>query len=187
MKNILARGGIEFLAVFLGIALSLWVDEYQKTKIKISHFYDDVEFQDYDRYYQLNPDGDLLKYRIGKTNIIQFNQILNQTSYFSIGVSNYEKKYSHMTFENLSDYIHEDLNFQGWTSRAQRIHPGFFQLPRGDFDADYSLNILDIFIFDNYLNGNSEINTHSGDLNEDGVFNIQDLEILICLLTGSEC
>ena len=31
MKNILARGGIEFLAVFLGIALSLWVDEYQKT------------------------------------------------------------------------------------------------------------------------------------------------------------
>ena len=84
-------------------------------------------------------------------------------------------------------YIHEDLNFQGWTSRAQRIHPGFFQLPRGDFDADYSLNILDIFIFDNYLNGNSEINTHSRDLNEDGVFNMQDLEILICLLTGSEC
>jgi len=32
MKNILARGGVEFLAVFLGIALSLWVDEYQKSK-----------------------------------------------------------------------------------------------------------------------------------------------------------
>jgi len=31
MKNILARGGVEFLAVFLGIALSLWVDEYQKS------------------------------------------------------------------------------------------------------------------------------------------------------------
>ena len=31
MKNILAKGGVEFLAVFLGIALSLWVDEYQKT------------------------------------------------------------------------------------------------------------------------------------------------------------
>ena len=27
MKNILARGGIEFLAVFIGIALSLWVDD----------------------------------------------------------------------------------------------------------------------------------------------------------------
>jgi hypothetical protein len=28
MKNILAKGGIEFLAVFLGIILSLWVDDY---------------------------------------------------------------------------------------------------------------------------------------------------------------
>jgi|TARA_B110001454_G_scaffold64529_1_gene62661 hypothetical protein len=32
MKNLLARGGIEFLAVFLGIALSLWVDDYQEEK-----------------------------------------------------------------------------------------------------------------------------------------------------------
>ena len=32
MKNILARGGIEFLAVFLGIALSLWVDGINKEK-----------------------------------------------------------------------------------------------------------------------------------------------------------
>ena len=32
MKNVLARGGIEFLAVFLGIALSLWVDDYREEK-----------------------------------------------------------------------------------------------------------------------------------------------------------
>ena len=32
MTELLKRGGIEFLAVFLGIALSLWVDEYQKSK-----------------------------------------------------------------------------------------------------------------------------------------------------------
>ena len=29
MKNILARGGIEFIAVFLGIALSFYVEEWQ--------------------------------------------------------------------------------------------------------------------------------------------------------------
>ena len=29
MKNILARGGIEFLAVLLGISGSLWVDDYR--------------------------------------------------------------------------------------------------------------------------------------------------------------
>ena len=39
MKKILARGGIEFLAIFLGIALSLLVDDYKnktntKNKIK---------------------------------------------------------------------------------------------------------------------------------------------------------
>jgi hypothetical protein len=32
MKNILARFRVEFLAVFLGITLSFWVDEYQKSK-----------------------------------------------------------------------------------------------------------------------------------------------------------
>ena len=31
MRNILARGGVEFLAVFLGIGLSLWIDETQKS------------------------------------------------------------------------------------------------------------------------------------------------------------
>ena len=30
MKNILARGGIEFLAVLLGITGSLWIDNNQK-------------------------------------------------------------------------------------------------------------------------------------------------------------
>ena len=32
MKIILAKGGIEFVTVFLGIGLSLWIDEYQKSK-----------------------------------------------------------------------------------------------------------------------------------------------------------
>jgi len=32
MKNILARGGIEFLAVLLGISGSLWIDDYSEQK-----------------------------------------------------------------------------------------------------------------------------------------------------------
>jgi len=31
-KNILTRGGVEFIVVFLGIALSLWVDDYREEK-----------------------------------------------------------------------------------------------------------------------------------------------------------
>ena len=34
MKNILARGGIEFLAVLLGITGSLWIDENQDIRKK---------------------------------------------------------------------------------------------------------------------------------------------------------
>ena len=33
MKNILARGGIEFLAVFIGIILSLWVDDKRELRL----------------------------------------------------------------------------------------------------------------------------------------------------------
>ena len=34
MNNIFARGGIEFLAVFLGIALSFYVEEWQNTNVQ---------------------------------------------------------------------------------------------------------------------------------------------------------
>ena len=43
MKKILARSGIEFLAIFLGIALSLLVDDYKNktnTKNKIKSLLD---------------------------------------------------------------------------------------------------------------------------------------------------
>ena len=46
MKNILARGGIEFIAVFLGIFLSLWVDGKIKN-IDLKH-----EKNKYMNYYQ---------------------------------------------------------------------------------------------------------------------------------------
>ena len=43
MKNILARGGIEFLAVFLGIALSLWVDDYREERELNNRLNDDFK------------------------------------------------------------------------------------------------------------------------------------------------
>ena len=55
MKNILARGGVEFLAVFLGIALSLWVDKYRENKNAeelnfqiLSRIYDNLEIDSLD-------------------------------------------------------------------------------------------------------------------------------------------
>lgn len=50
MKNILARGGVEILAVFLGIGLSLQVSEYEYNKNAeelnyqiINRLYDNLE------------------------------------------------------------------------------------------------------------------------------------------------
>ena len=37
MKNILARGGIEFIAVLLGISGSLWIDQNQELRQKNEH------------------------------------------------------------------------------------------------------------------------------------------------------
>ena len=42
MKTILTRGGIEFLAVFLGIALSLWVDDFREERELRERLNDDI-------------------------------------------------------------------------------------------------------------------------------------------------
>jgi len=85
-------------------------------KFKLSYFIDDVIFQDYDRYYKLNPDGNLTKHRIGKTNMLQINNTINSNSFVSIGFINYEKTYEHFAFDDDSDYVHSDLNSQNTPS-----------------------------------------------------------------------
>ena len=42
MKNILARGGIEFLAVLLGLSGSLWIDDISKKNAQRKEFYQDL-------------------------------------------------------------------------------------------------------------------------------------------------
>ena len=61
MKNILARGGIEFIAVFLGLGLSLWVDEYLKEKefteqnfISLQRLYHNLENDSTDINWNIN-------------------------------------------------------------------------------------------------------------------------------------
>ena len=48
MKNILARGGVEFVAVFLGITFSLWIDDYRESKELRAKLSDD--YQKFIRY-----------------------------------------------------------------------------------------------------------------------------------------
>ena len=92
--------------------LSLIWKPTQMTKFKFSHFNDNVNFQEYDRYYKLNPDGNLNRNRLGKTSLVQFNKTINKNSFFSLGFVNNNKSYDHRAFDNMLDYIHEDLNVQ---------------------------------------------------------------------------
>jgi len=92
--------------------LSLIWKPSQTTKIKLSHFVDDVDFQEYDRYYKLNPDGNLLKYRSGQTDLLQFNKTINTNSFYTFGFVRNNKRYNHKAFENISEYVHQDLNNQ---------------------------------------------------------------------------
>ena len=84
----------------------------QTLKLKYSHFTDDVEYQDYDRYYKLNPDGNLNRYRLGYTDMFQINKTLNKNSYFTLGFIKYNKNYNHKTFEDASMQVHDELNNQ---------------------------------------------------------------------------
>ena len=79
------------------------------TKLKYSIISDDVEYQDYDRMYRLNPQGNLHRKRLGLTHIINLNHALNKTTFFNLGLSRFSKEYSHRTFEDMKDYIHETL------------------------------------------------------------------------------
>ena len=81
-----------------------------KTKLKFSIINDDVEYQEYDRMYKYNPDGNLIRNRIGLTTLLQVKQILNENSFFTIGLTNFSKEYEHSAFNNLGLYVHDQLD-----------------------------------------------------------------------------
>ena len=81
-----------------------------KTKLKCSIINDDVEYQDYDRMYRYNPDGNLTKNRFGLTALLQLKKILNETSFFTLGITNFNKEYNHSAFNNSDLYVHDQMN-----------------------------------------------------------------------------
>ena len=99
MKNILARGGVEFLAVFLGIGLSLWVDEYKDNKNAeelnyqiLNRLYDNLEVKIYS-----NAIFSLDKFSLGSPALLVFG---SKTNHF-IGKKAYDLiRFFSLVFEN---------------------------------------------------------------------------------------
>ena len=92
MKNILARGGIEFLAVLMGISTSLWIESNNKER--------DLVLKRQNTYQLLeNQTDSLLSYT---NNMLNYYEI--QEKHFSIIIDQWESiKFD--TIENQSSYI----------------------------------------------------------------------------------
>lgn len=72
---------------------------------------DDVEFQDYDRFYVFNPDGNPKKYRTGFTNILKLSHTLSPRTFYDFALSYSEKLFQQYVYERTNDprYLHPNL------------------------------------------------------------------------------
>ncbi|MBN2103692.1 carboxypeptidase-like regulatory domain-containing protein [bacterium] len=84
--------------------------------IKLSYNYimDNVEYEDYDFNYSLNPDGNLNRFRDGQTHIFQITHTLSASTFYNLGISQFTKEYSHHTYDKMNDslYVHPFLELQ---------------------------------------------------------------------------
>ena len=80
MKNIFARGGVEFLAVLLGISLSLWVDGVSNDNAQRKEFYQDLIAINNELIDDLSVVSDKIKYNENKlTEIREFLSIFEKS------------------------------------------------------------------------------------------------------------
>lgn len=76
---------------------------------------DDVDYQDYQRDYKYNPDGQLQRFRTGLTNIIKVTHLVSSKTFYTLGFSQFSKAYKSWTYEDPHDarYVHPDIGLQG--------------------------------------------------------------------------
>ena len=86
-------------------------------KLKYTIISDNVDYQDYGaddasaRQYKYNPDGILTRHRSGLTQLLQFNQSFGAKTFYTVGITRFDKKYNHRTYteEDENQYVHSTL------------------------------------------------------------------------------
>ena len=116
MKNILARGGVEFVAVFLGIGLSLWVDDYRESKELRERLSDD-----YQKIYK-----EVLSNIENIDNIINLNNEIVESEKKLIEILNQEKKYNFKEMIGLINKIDSKTFFGESTAYKASVSSGRF-------------------------------------------------------------
>ncbi len=81
-------------------------------KVFYGYIRDDVNFEEYDRNYKLNPDGNLNRFRTGNTHLLKLSHTISTTTFYDVSLSYFDKEYKQYVYENKFDerYIHPFLN-----------------------------------------------------------------------------
>lgn len=77
-------------------------------KLNYSYVLDDVKYQDYNRYYRVNPNGDLNRFRTGSTHLLKLTYMISKSTFCDLGFSYFNKTYKNYVYEDKSDtnYVH---------------------------------------------------------------------------------
>ena len=70
------------------------------------------EFQLYDHYLSLNPDGNLNRFKDAYTHIIGMTHILSEKTFYQFNISRFSKKYKHFVYEDYNDPRYTDYRLQ---------------------------------------------------------------------------
>ncbi|UCE20255.1 MAG: TonB-dependent receptor [Gemmatimonadota bacterium] len=82
-----------------------------QAQLSYNFIYDGVDYRDYERMYQYNPDGDVERHRRGYVNILKFTHTLNSKVFYESSLSYFLKRYWHSVYDNRDDtsYVHDYL------------------------------------------------------------------------------
>ncbi len=83
----------------------------KQIKFWYQYIHDDVSYQDYNRYFLFNPDGNATNYRLGQTHLAQMTHLLSDNTFYTLGLSLFEKNFKRYVYEDPYDarYVHPNL------------------------------------------------------------------------------
>lgn len=79
-----------------------------RIKLNYTSLFSHRIYRDYDHQYKWIPDGDLRRYRDGRTNLLKLNHTLTGSMFYEVALTNSFTEYHHYTFEDPYDprYVH---------------------------------------------------------------------------------
>ena len=92
---------------------------YQLTptiKLSYTSLFSSRIYRDYDYTWIAIPDGNLRRYKDGRTNLVKMNHSLNKSMFYEIGVSSSFTEYHHYTFEDPYDSRYANPNYNQVTN-----------------------------------------------------------------------